>query len=241
MPAVQRQRREAPNPDRVRRLLAAAEPDPRLAAFVLVGVGAGLRKAEAMGLQWRDVAMDEGQLHIRRRVNRLTHQGLVVRDGAKSKTGERIVYVARLVLDALRRLRTCVQAERLHAGQTWLGADNPGTPEAFVFVSRVGTLLEPRNISRSFDAACRQAGIKPPKDPNAKAGAKSGVDFHGLRHDFASLLGEQGVPQHVAMRMVGHNQPSMTLYYQHGSDGAQREAAGCVDDWLREAKANPAV
>jgi integrase len=87
----------------------------------------------------------------------------------------------------------------------WKGPHDPGAPDGWVFTSRTGTLREPRNMSRSFDTACRRAGIKPPKDPAAPRGTRSGVDFHGLRHDFASLLGELHVPQHVAMQMAGHS------------------------------------
>ena len=189
LPPVQRRQRPAPDPDRVRRLLEAAHDDPRLHAFVLVGVGAGLRRAEAMGLQWGDVDLEAGRLSVRRRVNRITGKGLLVRPGAKSRAGERTVYVAPIVMDALRRLRTAMKAERLAAGSAWCGADDPAAPDGFVFVTGKGTLLEPRNLGRSFDTACRRAGIKPPRDPAAPRGTKSGVDFHGLRHDFASMLG----------------------------------------------------
>ncbi len=235
LPPVHRRQRPAPEPDRVRRLLEAAHDDPRLHAFVLVGVGAGLRRAEAMGLQWGDVDLEAGRISVRRRVNRITGRGLLVRPGAKSRAGERTVYVAPMVMDAFRRLSSTLQAERHAAGGAWCGADDPAAPDAFVFVTGKGTLLEPRNLGRSFDAACRRAGIKPPKDPAAPRGTKSGTDFHGLRHDFASMLGDLGVPQHVAMRMVGHSQPSMTGYYQHAGDAAQREAAVLVDGWLRQA------
>src|SRR5919201_612575 len=97
-----------------------------------------------------------------------------------------------MVVDALRRLRTRVLEDRLKAGADWLGSDNPVAPEAFVFVTSAGTLLEPRNVSRSFDAACTRAGLRPPKEPGVKR-ERSAVNFHALRHDFASLLGKLGV------------------------------------------------
>jgi integrase len=97
--------------------------------------------------------------------------------------------------------------------------------------------MEPRNLLRSFDLAARAAGIKPAKDPKAPRGTKTGVDFHGLRHDFAGLLGELGVPLHVVRSMIGHSEDAMTLYYQHAGEAAQCEAAGLVDVWLRAATA----
>ena len=58
------------------------------------------------------------------------------------------------------------------------------------------------------------AGIKPEKDPSGRQGVKTGIDFHGLRDDFAGLPGELGVPLHVARSMIGHSEDAMTLYYQ---------------------------
>jgi integrase len=81
-------------------------------------------------------------------------------------------------------------------------------------VTSLGTLMEPRNLLRSFDLAARAAGIKPAKDPKAPRGTKTGVDFHGLRHDFAGLLGELGVPLHVVRSMIGHSEDAMTARHR---------------------------
>jgi integrase len=57
--------------------------------------------------------------------------------------------------------------------------------------------------------------------------------FHGLRHDFASLLLAAGVADRVVMEMMGHSNIAMTANrYQHVPDELQRLAADRLDDLL---------
>ena len=84
------------------------------------------------------------------------------------------------MLDALRRLRSRVRSERLHAGVAWQGEDDPAGKSAQVFVTRHGTIWAPEDAHKSFKRACKRAGLA------------SDTSFHGLRHDFASLLADLG-------------------------------------------------
>jgi integrase len=79
-----------------------------------------------------------------------------------------------------------------------------------------------QDAHKSFKRACEHARL---------GGEQT---FHGLRHDFASLLAKLGVPLRVAMDMLGHSPQLMTIYYQHASHADRREAADKVGFWLRE-------
>jgi integrase len=89
-----------------------------------------------------------------------------------------------------------------------------------VFTSTVGTILEPRNVYRYFDHVRGKADL-------------GGHTFHGLRHDFASLLLAVGTPQRIVMEMMGHSNYSMTARYQSVPDALQREAVDRLDAFLR--------
>jgi len=190
MPQSARKQRGAPDPDRVSRLLATVEDDPPLRAFVLLCLGGGLRLGEVLGLTWGAVNLETGQLTVRARVNRVRKElgGLMVRPGAKSEAGKRLPYVAPFVLEALRRLRSAVRAGRLRAGVAWQGADDAAGTSAQVFVTSHGTIWGPEDAGKSFKRACEKAGLA------------ADTSFHGLRHDFASLLARLGVP----LRGDGH-------------------------------------
>jgi integrase len=89
-----------------------------------------------------------------------------------------------------------------------------------VFPTKVGTPLEPRNLSRHFHEICKKAGIDRRR-------------FHDLRHTCGSLLAAQGVHPRVAMEILGHSQIRLTMeVYTHVASELQREATGRVQDLL---------
>lgn len=60
--------------------------------------------------------------------------------------------------------------------------------------------------------------------------ARGVVDFHALRHTFATLLAESGASLVVAQRLMRHSDPSLTSgVYTHVSDAMGR---GAVDGLL---------
>jgi len=95
---------------------------------------------------------------------------------------------------------------------SWQGEDDPTSAHAHIFVTRHGAIQGPEDAHKPFKRACVRAGLG---DQNT---------FHGLRHDFASLLAKLDVPLCVAMEMLGHSQELMTICYQYVSEGDRREA-----------------
>ncbi|CCF85502.1 Integrase family protein (fragment) [Nitrolancea hollandica Lb] len=92
-----------------------------------------------------------------------------------------------------------------------------------VFTSRIGTSLEPRNVTRAYKALLTRAGL-----PD--------IRFHDLRHSCASLLVAQGLHPRVVMETLGHSQISLTMNtYAHVLAEVQREAAVTMDRLFPEA------
>ena len=72
-----------------------------------------------------------------------------------------------------------------------------------VFTTSVGTVVEPRNLSRTFEHLVQRSGVRR-------------IRFHDLRHTCASLLLAQGVSPRVVMDVLGHSQLSITMdLYSH--------------------------
>jgi integrase len=79
-------------------------------------------------------------------------------------------------------------------------------------LSLVGTLLESRNVNRVFERVRERAGL-------------SDHTLHGLRHDFCSLLMEQGVRDKVIAELAGHANPAITRrIHEHDTNAAHRDA-----------------
>jgi integrase len=85
---------------------------------------------------------------------------------------------------------------------------------AYVFCNTAGDPYD--EVKRSFNTACRKAGIKD-------------FRFHDLRHTFASHLIMNGVDLKTVMRLLGHKDIRMTLRYAHLSPEHLQAAVGTLD------------
>jgi len=181
----------------------------RLYAVFAVGVALGLRRGELLALRWSDVDLDDGLVHVRQNVQRLLEIGLVYGSPKTSRSRRTVPLPARSI-KVLRAHRARQAAEALALGARW--------PETgLVFTSTVGTVIEPRNLSRLFDDLIAAAGVRR-------------IRFHDLRHTCASLLLAQGVPARVVMDVLGHSQMAITMdLYSHVMPTALREAADAID------------
>ncbi len=209
-PKVERPEVEPLTPEQARAFLKAIEGD-RLEALYSVALAIGLRRGEVLGLRWSDVDLEEGTTRVQGSLQRIN--GELRRVEPKTKRSRRTIALPDAAVAVLRRHRVRQKEERLLAGSRWKNTD-------MVFTTRIGTPLEPRNISRHF-----QRTLKTAKLPRKR--------FHDLRHTCASLLLAQGVHPRVVMEILGHSQIGLTMNtYSHVIPELQREAAGRMDALL---------
>ncbi|WP_208862953.1 tyrosine-type recombinase/integrase [Micromonospora chersina] len=77
---------------------------------------------------------------------------------------------------------------------------------------RVGTPIEPRNLTRHFYSVRDRAGLP-------------GIRFHDLRHTCLTLLFSLGTPPHIAQAIAGHSHVDVTMMiYVHSGMAEQTEA-----------------
>jgi len=75
------------------------------------------------------------------------------------------------------------------------------------------------HVSKIFKADLTAAGIDPADDGSGK------LDFHALRHSFASLLAQSGVDVKTAQTLLRHSTPVLTLgVYTHTLRGSEQAA-----------------
>ncbi|MYW14607.1 tyrosine-type recombinase/integrase [Streptomyces sp. SID2955] len=190
--------------------LEAARKDPLYAAFVLA-IAMGLRRGELVGLRWSDVDLDNRVLHVRHQTQR--RRGVLYDDDPKSRRS-RVVPMPALCLAPLRwhRLRQRDAFDR--TGVAW-------SESGYVFATRNGRPVEPRNVYRSFTRVAGDAGLRV-------------VRLHDARHGTATLLTAAGVAPRVIMEILGHSQISITMdVYTHVVQDTQREAISHMDRLLK--------
>ncbi|MFH9549150.1 tyrosine-type recombinase/integrase [Streptomyces sp. NPDC017435] len=190
--------------------LAASRKDPLYAAFVLA-IAMGLRRGELVGLRWTDVDLDKRVLYVRQQTQR--RRGVLYDDDTKNRRNRALPLPA-MCIAPLRWHRMRQVAAKQRAGEPW---DDGG----YVFATRNGRPIEPRNMYRSFTRVAQSAGLRV-------------IRLHDARHGCATLLTAAGVAPRVVMEILGHSQISITMdVYTHVVQDTQREAISHMDRLLK--------
>ncbi|WP_322751053.1 MULTISPECIES: site-specific integrase [unclassified Frankia] len=196
--------------DQARALLDAAEGN-RLRTLVVMALFLGLRRGELLGLQWSDIDMTRGTLTVNQTLQRIG--GALRLVPPKTETSERTLPLLGIVTDALEQHRKAQDAERMAAGERWQESGH-------IFTTKIGTVIEPGNLRRTWEPLRRAAGL-------------DGVVFHGLRHTCVTLLLDLGVPPHTVRDIAGHSAIEVTMtIYAHSSMAEKRAALRKLDDQL---------
>ena len=188
LPSEQRARRRAWTAAQARTFLQAAEGDAAHPFFTLAVVY-GMRRGEISALRWEDVDFESGQLNVRATLVRVG--GELIRGPVKTQAGVRTLPLVPLTRAALLAQRDRQAEQQAAAGSDWHDT-------GYVFTTRTGRPVEPRNNSRSFDRIVATAGLP-------------SITFHDLRRTAATLLKDLGVPARDAQVILGHSTVSVTL------------------------------
>ncbi|MGH2682726.1 MAG: tyrosine-type recombinase/integrase [Actinomycetota bacterium] len=197
--------------DLAKRILEAVRGEDPWDAAVHLALGLTMRREEVLGLRWPDVDLREGILTVRNTITytpRQMHEG-----GPKTEAGRRTVPVPAFVGEALRRHRKQQSRRRLRLGSAWRDGWD-------VVVDRGdGAPWLPPTFSRAWTSFAKKAGF-----PD--------IGFHELRHGAATLMLAAGIPDAVAIKLMGHRDTRILRRYQKVVDRLKREAAGKLDELL---------
>ena len=183
----------------------------RLRALFVVALFTGMRRGEVLGLRWSDVDWNSREVRVEGSLQRIN--GTLKLVELKTEKSRRSIRVPDAVLEALRRHKVLQAKELLKAGS---GRSDPD----LVFTTPKGTPIDPRNLHRQFVAVVERSGVRRQR-------------FHDLRHAFATLQLEAGIPARVVMERLGHTQIGTTLdIYSHVTETMQDEAAGRLGEML---------
>jgi integrase len=130
----------------------------------------------------------------------------------KSAAGERTISLPAPVLAALRRHRKAQGERRLIAGEAWQDLD-------LVIDRGDGGPWSPPSFSKGWERFAARTGF-------------SGITFHGLRHGVATLMLAGGVPDAVAVEIMGHADTRILRRYQEVIPQLKREAAARLESLL---------
>ena len=194
-------------------LQAAASQSRTLTAFAIIfTLSTGVRLGELLGLQWGDVDYVNRSVTIRRTVGRLhkiDENGYKVAKAPGVVTTEIVTKTPKSVT-SMRTIPLFDQVWNdlmIYKGKQeglFLSMGLKVTPETFIFASpATGGVYEPRTFEDVFKRTLDEAGLR-------------NINFHALRHTFATRALEAGMDIKVLSSLLGHAQASTTLnFYAH--------------------------
>lgn len=227
--------------------------DDRFKVMVDLGVGAGLRQGEVLGLSMDDIEADV--IHVRRQVRIVRNRQVYsVPKGGKTRTVPLPKYLAE---------RIAAHAERFPPAEVTLPWTDPAPPvndkQAVERAPQTHRLLvsgerQQGALRRSvfnegpWKRALVSAGVIPPPlprkplpprpdgsryRPNTKHAAAPEEGFHALRHTFASVQLDARESVVSVSKWLGHSDPSITLkIYAHMMPEADGRGRAAMDAWF---------
>ena len=189
-----------------RALAHARKVEHRLYPYLHLNLTTGLRREEMLGLRWADLDLDGHQLHVRQTVTYI--EGAAQFGPPKTAAGRRTLALDAGTVQVLRDWREAqgmLRAKKTEKGK-W-------TEHDLVFSSERGTAAAESRLARTMRDLMAAAEVPV-------------IRLYDLRHSYASIAYERGVPVKLIGERLGHTQIAFTLQtYVHSNDAQRRAAA----------------
>lgn len=185
--------------------------------FVMIGLYAGLRREEILGLMWDCVHLDTGTPYISvQRAWRAEHNRPVISDILKTDTAYRDVTIPY-------KLAECLRAAKETTSSPYVICNSDGNPVTYTQFKRIWAYITTRTASPRTYTRYNKDGSKEVHTVTPVLGAAAkhnthvvySLDFkctpHILRHTYATNLIAKGVDPKVVQYLLGHKSSHMTM------------------------------
>ena len=171
----------------------------------------GVRRGEALGLQWGDFDFTEDQVHIQRDID---YTGSTAQEGElKTRASDRFVPVPAELKAMLLPVK--------------------GKKDEYIFHTKKGNPISESSFRRMWlrlmtDCSCvewREIDVDTDRPEDIRKQVKPTLTPHFFRHNYVTMLYEAGVEPLVAMKIVGHSNYQTTAdVYTHIRDDMLKKA-----------------
>lgn len=175
----------------------------------ILAIYTGMRRGELLGLRWKDVDLENGQIRISQI---LAFKGKI-KDGAKTTAGNRSISIPPVVVAELRKHRTVIIQEKWEAKENYKDHD-------LVVCGKDGRPVSWSNFHKFWIRRIEKSKVRP-------------IRFHDLRHTCASLLLSAGTHPKIVQELLGHSSIKVTLdTYSHMMPNIQADAVKNLEKML---------
>lgn len=199
--------------EQVQTLLKCLENEPlKTQALILLALDTGARRGELTGLDWSDIDLEKGYIHINKTTQLLN--GKIIEKAPKTNSSIRKVPITIGTIEILKAYKKELIAKELKLGSKWEKTDK-------VFTGEFGGPMYPQTPSDIFRALLQKYNL--PK-----------IKFHELRHTSVSLLINAGIQTQLISKRVGHSSISTTAnIYSHIFNSSEKEVTETMNNLLK--------
>lgn len=200
-------KRTAPPTDVIDKIRKGAD-EAYFGLFPLLLISTGLRRGEALALQWRDIDLEAKTISV---TKALHYSGSAYIGSTKTESGVRVVPI---LPDLLPRLQK---------------AKKKGTkPEHYLFyASDPAKPMPEKAYQRHWMHFCKEMGL-------LREDGKPALTAHVMRHSYATMLYEAGVDMYTAQKLLGHANIQTTLaIYTHLRQERENNSISALENYVQ--------
>ena len=169
---------------------------------IMLALFCGLRKGEILGLKFGDIDFVNETVHIQRQItsNPIIPKGqskiedyLVEEKAPKTENSFRILKLPSILVKEINKRLELIQMNRMEKGCEFIDHD-------YISCQRNGLPHSMSAMNNALTKLCKRNGL-----PH--------ITVHGLRHMYATILLEQGVPLVKISALLGHSSVSTTFEF----------------------------
>ncbi len=208
-------KKDALTDEQVKQLLSAVQGLPPY-VFIMIGLYSGLRREEALALQWDCVFLDVPTPYISvQRAWRAEHNRPVISTVLKTKAAKRDIPIPKCLVDCLREAKETSISD-------YVIADSEGQPLSYSQFKRVWQYVvvrstKERTYYKYVNGQSIRYTVKPTLGSHQKNNPKIvySMDFevtpHQLRHTYITNLLYSGVDPKTVQYLAGHENSKTTM------------------------------
>lgn len=190
----------------------------RLGIGILLDIFTGLRLGELLGLTWENINLKRGSIRVCKTINRLKsfEQGAdtstkIYVGEPKTQKSKRTIPIFQEMIDALKEYKKEQDLEKENCYGIY-------QDKGYLLCNEIGEPLDPKTYQDFFKRMLKKAGLRD-------------INFHALRHTFATRALEKGIPAKTVSELLGHSSITITLdLYSHVTEELKTEAVEKLRD-----------
>ncbi len=159
---------------------------------ILLSLYTGMRIGEICGLKWCDIDFENQTIHVRRTVERIA-----VHNPQEKSNKTKLVLMDTKSLSSNRIIPISTKISSILKSRNFVNG--------FLLTGRMNEYMDPRTLQYYFHKTLKKCGI-------------CQVNFHALRHTFATRCMESGMDMKSLSELLGHSNVNITLgIYVHST------------------------